>query len=73
MLAKLKLFWTEARSKLTVYVGLLIASSAEIRNMWPEITGQLPPWPPMIWLEHHAFAVLGIAVVYTRVRRVLHS
>lgn len=61
----------EAKGKLTTYVGLLIASAAEIRNSWPDITSNLPSWPWLVWLENHAFAILGVLVIYTRVRRAL--
>ena len=69
--AKALLFFHEARTKVTTYVGLLIAASAEIRNEWPSITSQLPHWEWVSWLETHAYVLLGFAVVYARVRRLL--
>ena len=71
--AKALLFFHEARTKVTTYVGLLIAASAEIRNQWPNITSQLPQWGWVSWLETHVYILLGFAVVYTRVRRLLNS
>jgi hypothetical protein len=68
-----KKFWNEARDKLTTYVGLLIASAAEIKDNWPDIVNNLPKWPAVIWLERHAFALLGLLVVYTRVRRAMRN
>lgn len=72
LIAKIQLFFHEARTKLTTYVGLLIAASAEIRNEWPSITSQLPHWSWVTWLESHAYVLLGFAVVYARVRRLLN-
>ncbi len=68
---KLVLFYNEARTKVTTYVGLLIAGSAELRNQWPDITAQLPKWPWLLWAETHFLVLLGFLVVYTRVRRLL--
>lgn len=68
---KALLFFHEARTKVTTYVGLLIAASAEIRNQWPSITSQLPQWGWVTWLETHAYVLLGFAVVWARVRRLL--
>lgn len=68
---KLKLFWTHAKGKLTTYVGLLIAGAAEIRNEWPTLTDQLPHWKWLTGIEAHAFTVLGLLVIYARVRRLL--
>ena len=69
--AKAVIFYREASTKVTTYVGLLIAASAEIRNQWPDITSQLPHWGWVSWLETHAYVLLGFAVVYARVRRLL--
>lgn len=69
--SKALIFFNEARTKVTTYVGLLIAASAEIRNQWPDITSQLPHWGWVSWLETHAYVLLGFAVVYARVRRLL--
>ena len=71
MLAKINQFYLAARGKLTVYVGLLIAASATIRSDFPSLVGMLPSWPWLIACEKHAYAVLGFAVVYARVRREL--
>ena len=64
-------FFHESRTKVTAYVGLLIASAGEIRNEWPNFTADLPHWPWLLWLSDHTFALLGLLVVYTRVRRAL--
>lgn len=64
-------FFHEAKNKVTTYVGLLIASAGEIRNEWPDITSQLPNWHWLVWLENHTFTLLGLLVIYTRVRRML--
>jgi hypothetical protein len=71
--AKATLFVREARGKLSTYIGLLIASSAEIRDQWPDIISGLPDWRWITWTEHHAFTLLGLLVVYARVRRALSS
>jgi hypothetical protein len=68
---KLAVFYAEARSKVTTYVGLFIASAGEIRNSWPDLTSNLPTWPWLTWIENHTFVALGLLVIYTRVRRAL--
>lgn len=70
-IAKLQLFFFHAKSKVTTYVGLLIASAGEARNEWPDMTAALPQWHWLVALEAHAFFILGLLVVYTRVRRLL--
>jgi hypothetical protein len=64
-------FFHEARTKVTTYVGLLIASAGEIRASWPDVMAQLPSWPWLIWLANHTFMLLGLLVIYTRIRRSL--
>ena len=67
----LKRFWAEAKGKMTVWVGLLIASSSEVKDSWGDITSNLPQWTWLVWTEKHLFAVLGLVVVYARVRRAM--
>lgn len=64
-------FWAEAKGKLTVWLGLVIASASEIRESWGDLTDSLPHWHWLVWIEHHAFSALGLLVVYARVRRSL--
>jgi threonine/homoserine/homoserine lactone efflux protein len=68
---KVRLFVYHAHNKLTTYVGLLIASAAEIRNQWPDLTAQIPHSAWLNWLEGHAFVGLGFLVVYARIRRLM--
>jgi hypothetical protein len=71
MFDKITAFYHAAKTKVTTYVGLLIASAAEIRNEWPSAVEKLPHWPGLVWLESHTFTLLGFLVIYTRVRRLL--
>lgn len=71
MLDKVKLFYHEAKGKLSTYVGLVIASSAEIRDNWSGVTNFVKGHPQAEWTANHVFVVLGLLVVYARVRRAL--
>lgn len=73
LIAKVRLFLYHARSKVTTYVGLLIASAAEIRNEWPELISNMPKWHWLTVAENHTFTILGLLVIYTRVRRLLQG
>jgi hypothetical protein len=70
---KLKLFWTEAKGKVTTYVGLLIASSAEIRDNWSGVSDFVKGHPRAEWAANHVFVLLGLLVIWARVRRALKS
>jgi hypothetical protein len=67
--AKVKLFINEARTKVTTYVGLLIAMLAEAHDSWSQFSGALPGW--LHTHERQIYASLGILVIWTRVRRAL--
>lgn len=69
ILAKLKLWFNEARTKATTYVALLVVSAGELRDQWSWMTAQLPSWHWLQWLEAHAFAILGVLMVWARIRR----
>lgn len=71
MFEKLKFAFHEAKTKATTYVGLAIASSAEIRDQWPQIAVYTKGHPTLEWLSSHTYVVLGLLVVYTRIRRAL--
>jgi hypothetical protein len=64
-------FYHEAKDKLTCYLGLLIASAAEIQAEWPTVVSQLPHWSWLVTVEHHVLVILGLLVIYARVRRKL--
>lgn len=70
---KLLLFYNEAKNKVTVYVGLFIASAAEIRANWPDLASNLPSWHWLQWGASHFYVGLGLLVIYTRVRRALSA
>lgn len=70
---KLKLFWSQAKNKLTTYVGLLIASAAEIRDNWSGVADFVKGHPHLEWLANHVFVALGLLVIYARVRRALNQ
>lgn len=68
---KLKRFWIEAKGKLSTYVGLAIASSAEIRDNWDGVSNFVKGHPHAEWVANHVFVALGLLVIYARVRRAL--
>lgn len=63
----------EAKTKATTYVALLVASAGELRGMWQWIVDNLPKGRLITWLETHAFALLGVAMVWARIRRALQQ
>jgi hypothetical protein len=71
-------FYHEAKSKVTTYVALAIATLAQVAehaedayNSWPQIAGYLPSSHLLVSASHYALSALGILAVYTRVRRLL--
>lgn len=70
---KLKQIWFEAKGKLSTYVGLTIASSAEIRDNWSGVSDFVKGHPHAEWVANHVFVLLGLLVVYARIRRALGS
>lgn len=73
LIAKVRLFIFHAKGKVTTYVGLAIAGAGEARNQWPDLIAALPQWHWLVSLEGHTFFILGLLVVYTRVRRLLQG
>lgn len=71
MLDYVKKFYAQAKGKATTYVGLLIASSAEIRDNWSGVADFVKGHPTLEWLADHVFVTLGLLVVYTRIRRAM--
>lgn len=72
-LAKLRLLVVEARTKMTTYVALLVASAGELRVQWQQITDTLPKWGWLQFLEHHVYLLLGVLMIIARIRRALAS
>lgn len=68
---KLKQIWLEARGKLSTYVAMVVAGAGELRDNWGQIEPYVPHWPWATWLAHHIFILLGILVIYARIRRAL--
>jgi hypothetical protein len=76
---KLTQFWMLARGKLTTWLALSVAGfsqlsdhAEEIRTSWPALRGYLPSGD---WVDHASHAILsalGLVIVYSRVRRLLH-
>lgn len=73
MLDYVKKFMAEAKGKLTTYVGLLIASAAEIRDNWSGVADFVKGHPRAEWVANHVFVLLGLLVIYARVRRALNQ
>lgn len=71
MIAWIKLYWTLAKDKVTVWLGVLIGSAEAIRGAFPGIVEYLPEWARMHHVENWLLAGLGFLVCYTRVRRLL--
>lgn len=71
LIAKARLFINHEEHRATILVGTFIASVGEIHAQWPDAVSSLPQWPWLVSLENHAYAVLGLLVVYTRLRRFL--
>lgn len=69
--ARVCVLFHEARTKMTTYVALLVASAGELRDQWSQVTDNLPHWKWLVWCESHAFAILGVLMVWARVRRAL--
>lgn len=70
---KLKLFVKEAKGKLSTYIGLLIASAAEIRDNWSGVAQFVKGHPKAEWVANHVFVLLGLLVIVARVRRAIWS
>lgn len=70
---KLKLFLAQAKGKLSTYVGLTIASAAEIRDNWSGVAQFVKGHPKAEWVANHVFVLLGLLVIVARVRRAVWS
>ena len=75
---KLKLFWHEARTKLTTYVALLMVALSQLvenaEDLYaasPSFEGMLPSSKYVHTGLHWAISALGMLVVVLRVRRVV--
>lgn len=73
MFDKLKQAVQEAKGKVTTYVGILIASSGEIRDNWSQVNDFTKGHPYLDWAAKHVYVVLGVLVIYTRIRRALNA
>lgn len=80
MFEKLKLFFKEASTKVTTYVALAVAvfdQAADHAQGLLDIVPSLQPYLPESHTLSHILngvtTVLGLIVIYTRVRRVLKS
>lgn len=71
MIAYSKRFWGEAKGKVTAYLGVAIAAAGETYANWDLIQPVLPHWPWVARIAPHVFAILGLCVVYARVRRAM--
>jgi phosphoheptose isomerase len=65
--------YNEAKDKLSTLVGLLVASAGEIRENWRDVTDSIPQTKVTLFLEHHIFVILGLLVIYARIRRALKA
>jgi integral membrane sensor domain MASE1 len=77
---KLKLFFKEAATKVTTYVALAIAGleqvadhAQDLLNALPDLKAFLPAGPIIATALHGVVSFLGLLVIYTRVRRIIHS
>lgn len=77
-LAKLHLLYTEAKGKLTTYVGLSIAglsalgaNAEDLIAQWPAIAAYLPKAHVIDVVSHYALSALGILAAVARVRRLV--
>jgi len=80
MLNYLKRFYVAARNKVTTYVGMAIAALAtlaaraeDLLNSVPQLKALLPAGPILsMFIAKWVLPSLGVLVVFTRVRRLLH-
>ena len=75
---KLKLFWNEAKTKLTTYAALLLVAFSQLADhaedlyaAFPSFEGMLPASKYVHTGLHWAISALGVIVVVLRVRRVV--
>lgn len=71
MVDYIKRFIAQAKGKLSTYLGLLIGSAAEIRENWSGVTDFVKGHPLLQHMANHAFLVLGLLVIYARIRRAM--
>lgn len=70
---RLRLFLAQAKGKVSTYLGLLIASAAEIRDNWGGVAQFVKGHPKAEWVANHVFVLLGLLVIVARVRRAVWS
>jgi hypothetical protein len=81
MKAKIALFYTEAKSKITTYVGLAITGSSVLADKAESLVNEVPnvkSYLPFHGAHIQSFftytaGALGLVAVYTRVRRLLNA
>lgn len=71
MLDYIKRFWAEAKGKLSTYLGLLIIGASELREDWSNVTDFLGDSPKLQFIARHVYLVLGLLVIWARVRSLL--
>ncbi len=72
--------WSEAKRTLTAYLALAVAAlsqlaehSEDLYNQVPALKTFLPPSHALEKGSHYLLTVLGFAIVWSRVRRLLRS
>lgn len=78
MIDWVKRFVALAHNKATTYVALAIAGvsqvaehAQEIVDTWPSIAQYVPEVPYLKSACHYVLSVLGVVVIFTRVRRMM--
>ena len=77
MIAWLKKFYTEAKTKLTTWFALALAGIAALPDLipqyWANVEAMVPTHYPTEAVHHLLLGVGALAVIYLRVRRAVNA
>ncbi len=62
-------WWTTARGKWTVWLGVLIGSAGQLYVEFPQVVSYLPAWGWLRVVRHYTMVILGFLIVISRLRR----